>query len=302
MATGFAAGGLMMARDDIKWYMDRRAQKRAARNQWQHQKRVLKNQIQWRVRDAEKAGIHPLAALGISPAGAGGNAFRSVFEGSGVGERTIARAVEGIPTSEERALGKVDKQIKDQVLQKMQLDNQLLGIEVEKQRSVGAISSQAGGDPVVDMLNNQGMANVGNTSGSVVDDMVQMRPKQVTYSGKEGLEAGVEPFEKVKRDWEGYAWVVPSDSQDVEENAYIKAIYYASRGKKWAKSAIANKMEEFKKFLGPAGPGRVWVFRRSRGQFQSVPREGYQKEILERMKRSPRRKEEWRGKQRWYRR
>lgn len=32
--------------------------------QYEHQKRLMSNQLQWRVQDAEKAGLHPLFALG----------------------------------------------------------------------------------------------------------------------------------------------------------------------------------------------------------------------------------------------
>lgn len=40
----------------------------AADEAWDRQKKMLTNQIQWRVKDATKAGLHPLAALGINPA------------------------------------------------------------------------------------------------------------------------------------------------------------------------------------------------------------------------------------------
>jgi len=42
MATGFAAGGLMMARDDIKWYMDRRAQKKSSQKSMATSKKSIK--------------------------------------------------------------------------------------------------------------------------------------------------------------------------------------------------------------------------------------------------------------------
>lgn len=41
--------------------------KKAAKKQWKHEKKVLQNQIQWRVDDAVKAGLHPLVGAGISP-------------------------------------------------------------------------------------------------------------------------------------------------------------------------------------------------------------------------------------------
>lgn len=38
-----------------------------AKEQFEYQKELHKNQVQWRVEDAKKAGLHPLAALGVSP-------------------------------------------------------------------------------------------------------------------------------------------------------------------------------------------------------------------------------------------
>lgn len=38
-----------------------------AREQLAYQKELAHNQVQWRVEDAKKAGLHPLAALGVSP-------------------------------------------------------------------------------------------------------------------------------------------------------------------------------------------------------------------------------------------
>lgn len=41
--------------------------KEASQKDWQNTKKVLQNQIQWRVDDAVKAGLHPLVGAGISP-------------------------------------------------------------------------------------------------------------------------------------------------------------------------------------------------------------------------------------------
>lgn len=43
--------------------------KKVAKQQWRRTKKLAQNQIQWRVKDAQQAGIHPLAALGMSPIG-----------------------------------------------------------------------------------------------------------------------------------------------------------------------------------------------------------------------------------------
>lgn len=45
------------------------ASKKEGKRAWRRTKVLNQNQIQWRVRDAEAAGIHPLAAMGMSPIG-----------------------------------------------------------------------------------------------------------------------------------------------------------------------------------------------------------------------------------------
>lgn len=45
------------------------ANKKEGKRAWRRTKVLNQNQIQWRVKDAQAAGIHPLAALGMSPIG-----------------------------------------------------------------------------------------------------------------------------------------------------------------------------------------------------------------------------------------
>jgi len=60
--VGQLAGGLFGS----KASKDNNAQNVAfAREQLEYQKELAKNQIQWRVDDAKKAGLHPMAALGL---------------------------------------------------------------------------------------------------------------------------------------------------------------------------------------------------------------------------------------------
>lgn len=77
---------------------DRKAAAKAQKQQMAWDRHVLQNQIQWRVEDAKKAGIHPLAALGaqIAPASplpgvpGGGDA---IADGVGAIGDAIARAL-----------------------------------------------------------------------------------------------------------------------------------------------------------------------------------------------------------------
>lgn len=78
---------MQMIMQEYQNYQNRQNQERQgnydqnmAMMNFQHNKNVLQNQIQWRTEDAKKAGIHPLAALGISPA-SGSRGFSSNIGG-----------------------------------------------------------------------------------------------------------------------------------------------------------------------------------------------------------------------------
>lgn len=67
--AGQVAGGMLASHSN----------KKVAKQQWRRTKVLNQNQIQWRVADAKKAGIHPLAALGMSPIGNAAPATGSVM-------------------------------------------------------------------------------------------------------------------------------------------------------------------------------------------------------------------------------
>jgi hypothetical protein len=275
----------MMARDDIKWYMDRRARKRAARNLWEHQQKVLKNQLQWRAADATQAmqdtGIHRLALLGISPADAGPSIPVGQFMGdSGAGD-SIVRGMMAAPSKEEQNAVKADVAIKGEQKKALELENEKTRLEIAKMKSTGWNAPT--GDPVLDWLNNAGAANAGNGTnfntgdGTGGNSPVVVKQKEQVVQGALGLEAGMEAFEKLKQDMDGFVYVVPADSQDIEENAFIKAIYYSRKAKQWGWPKI-DKVKSILEKVKPPPAGYRYVFRRASGQFQMISDEQFFKE------------------------
>lgn len=65
MADWLSIGGL--AADVLGGIFGNKSAKKAAQNAYNQQVQFAQNQVQWRVADAEKAGVHPLAALGMNP-------------------------------------------------------------------------------------------------------------------------------------------------------------------------------------------------------------------------------------------
>lgn len=280
-----------MARDDIKWYMDRQARKRAARNLWEHQKRVLKNQLQWRARDAtdamQKTGIHRLALLGVSPADAGSSIPVGQYMGDSGASGDLIRALASTATKEEKDLMKANIDLKKETLKGLEIENQKAKLDLARQKSTGLVDKT--GDPLIDDLNAQGQINAGNPSifnsgsGTGGNSPIIVEPKTIKPFGGLGIEDGMEAFEKLKIDWEGFVYVVPADSQDIEENAFIKGIYYPRKAKGWALGTV-KKFQRILEQVKPAPPGYIYVFRRAVGQFQLISEKQFQQEMTKRSK------------------
>lgn len=86
VGAGISAGANLIG-GGIAAASNKKVQKRV----WRDTKKLAQNQLQWRVQDARAAGIHPLAALGLPPAGAGG----AISGGGGLAEG-FSRAGESI--------------------------------------------------------------------------------------------------------------------------------------------------------------------------------------------------------------
>lgn len=128
---------------------DRKSSENTAMQNIALQKQFAKNGIQWKVEDALKAGIHPLAALGAST-----TSFAPVTVGSSLAEgasgfasagQDIGRAVNASMSKGDRASA-ASKAAEALALEKGQLENDLLKTQVASQV---AKLSQAGGNPAM---------------------------------------------------------------------------------------------------------------------------------------------------------
>lgn len=95
------------------------------------QREFAQNGLRWKVEDAQRAGIHPLAALGAtgasySPVGLGDNDYSAV--GSSVGQ-DISRAVDATRTAPER-MGAISHKMEALGLERASLENDLLRAQI----------------------------------------------------------------------------------------------------------------------------------------------------------------------------
>ena len=101
---------------------------------------VLMNQIQWKVQDAIKAGIHPLAALGVSSASgpSGGWAVGDSSSGPDWGTiagdlgQNVSRAITAHGSQEDRMM---QQALQKQTLEKGDLENELLRSNIALNRA-----------------------------------------------------------------------------------------------------------------------------------------------------------------------
>lgn len=91
------------------------------------QKEFAQNGIRWKVRDAQKAGIHPLYALGAQT-----TAYSPVSVGStdfATGGQNLGSAIQAMTTPKEKLDG-FTKTVQDLTLQKMGLENEVLASQL----------------------------------------------------------------------------------------------------------------------------------------------------------------------------
>lgn len=140
-AAGSLAGGLLSAKSQ------KDANKAAERQNEQNialQKEFAQSGIQWKVKDAEAAGVHPLFALGanthsFSPSSVGGGATDFSFLGE-TGQN-IGRAIDSTRSTPASRIALQASQIQ---LEGLQLDNDLKRTQLA---SALALNNQAGGHP-----------------------------------------------------------------------------------------------------------------------------------------------------------
>lgn len=145
-------------------------------------KKLAKNQIQWRVADAKKAGLHPLAALGISPASGPGipSADTSGYSEAGA---SLNRALSSIPSKHEKLMDRLALQNARAELDRKNLVNIGLQQEIEEaERKKGDVDPQ--GVIVSGQSDSSPSGKIGYPPGVLFQDVV--RNKMKSY----GLEAG----------------------------------------------------------------------------------------------------------------
>lgn len=205
----------------IGGYMSGNEQENAnATNQanWQtsmaYQDLVNKNTIQWKVQDAQKAGLHPLAALGVNTAG-GPTSFIGATPSTGMGNavsdmgQDLSRALRASETQQRRAES-FDTAIRGLDIENKQLQNELL-------RSRIAVS-RAGTPPATPSFEQRWALPGSGDTPSVKLEPVGVNPGE---PGKPYMEPGTNPDTSYMRTKDGYAIYPSKAAQERMEDNFL---------------------------------------------------------------------------------
>lgn len=191
------------------------------------QRDFAKHGISWRVEDARKAGLHPLAALGAQT-----SSFYPVQVGqSGKDFSFLDRMGQSLARIADKKTVMLNVREQEEKVKNMELQNAILRKEIRAPAGVNTVASTFG---------------ITNGSGGSVSPGSVVVPKQVTSSQAVGLESGLTALESFSPDSEGYLWQKPSQEiqETLESSWFDQAKYIWYRGKKWGKAAFYYRNPE----------------------------------------------------------
>jgi hypothetical protein len=193
------------------------------------QKEFAKNAVQWKVEDAKKAGIHPLAALGAnvgygSPATVGA---APVADMSNMGQ-DISRAIAATATN-------VERKMLDITLDNAKIDNEMKRLELQSARR-----------------------RLAGQVGPGIPDNVKTIPAEVTShaKGKPAQEAGSITSVGFARQPDGRMSPVPSrDAKERIEDQLIPELVWAAQN--YGGPMLGSQKNKPSKKLLPKGKGYI---------------------------------------------
>ncbi len=256
-------------------WQNRVAAKKASRKDWEH----YKNRISVTVADAKRAGIHPLAALGMGSSSP--PPTRIAESGFGKGLSELATDVTKLVSSDEKELGRIRLEQEKTKLNQMKLE---FTADTEAYNENKRVKTLNLGESEVDKAYNlpgqgNGTAQGAGSGGTETGPGINLRnPEQVRTGPHRGLPRGISPFERKKQTKEGKVVFTPLDSQDIEENLNVKVPYYGQRVievmHSWLDALRGSKTvkNRIRAMLPKARPGYFWEWRAGQAAFYEVKR------------------------------
>lgn len=181
--------------------------KDAAKANLKAQKQFAQNGIQWKVKDAQKAGIHPLYALGaqttsFTPSFVGSN---SLAEGVAQAGQNIGRAIDSGHTSNER----MSNRLEALTVQRAELENAKLASEIALLQQPGSPPAALTENPII-----PGQGQIKTSPSETVSNLV----------GEPTIEAALMPSVQYRRTKSGVEAVIPPKLAESLESDKMGAV------------------------------------------------------------------------------
>lgn len=212
-----------------------------AKQDWKHQLHMAQNQVQYRVSDARKAGISPLAALGVNPISVSPSYVGNSDLGIGEAGRALGQGISQIKTSDEKRLDRIRIDQEEEKLKQLKLENVGLATEYLKQNQspsqpvVGptAFEKQYGitGQDVGSKIYEEDLPPEFLNYTPVLGDIFEYQMPTKTRSMAPGIEEGVGPMYQYR----------------LGEGNYLTRLLTADAAEPLDTSWYDNLKEEFKK-------------------------------------------------------
>lgn len=210
-------------------YLTGKSNEKAAEANASIQRELAQNGLSWRINDAKKAGINPLAALGASlPSGnpvAVGTDYGDL--GLGAAGQSISRAMKSGMTKEQREMHELNKRL---------LEVQIEGQAIENRNKMTGSPPPMPINTKPDVpLSSAEFPFENKGKGYVIE------PNRITASGQTGIEAGPAPMYQFAIDDEGNGRVLPSNqfADLVESYTPLWISEMMRNAKLWGKSMMS---------------------------------------------------------------
>jgi hypothetical protein len=254
IAAGIGAGANLLGS-----YLQGERQSEMAERNIGLQREFAENAVSWKVRDAERAGVHPLFALGAST-----HSFSPVSVGGGIGEglsragQDVSRAIMQGQTAQERQQT-FGTAVADAQLEGEQLNNEYKRLQIMRVRQQ-LTAAVPGVTP--DIIPGQSVDTVGGAGIKIDPLKVNPAAANAPYS---------EPGPVTDVGWARTATgVAPVPGGNVKERIEDVAPYEWSHA---IRNLLLPTMGD-RSSLPPfdPGPGNVWVWVPWRVEYQAVPK------------------------------
>lgn len=209
----------------VSSWMSNRANERNAQRAYDQQKEFAQSGIQWKVADAEKAGIHPLYALGAQTHSFTPWSVGADYSGIAQAGQNLGRAIQSTQSENGRATA-LSTTAQNLQLEGMQLDNDLKRTQI---LSAMATVKQPGTGPglpspnvMPDLMGLPGQGNTPQIDGPKLEIEKKIAPAN---PGQPHAEAGASPEVAFYRTPTGYTPMIPealSESMESDPLGYLQ--------------------------------------------------------------------------------